>query len=761
MPALPRSSLAVTLWLVGAIAIALIAFLRWPQEEWLKTGFDALLPAGSDSPWQIRASAAATTAYEGQLVILVSGDNAEAVNDFIYEVDDTLRSGGYVDARLEEAESGKWQALSERLYPHRWSLLAPVDRDALKRNPAARLEHFRRLLYSPLGGSIANTLEADPAGLYRNFLQAATPEVELVPGALEADGRVIDIALYQVQSQPPGAALSAGLYTTYLMLCEQATARGLVLHATGAPLYTAYGVLSAEREISTIGLVSLIVLVLALIAVLRSLSAILLTLICVSSGVLVGWVMTVALLQQIHIITLVFGVTIIGIAADYAFHYLAHTVIGTDGERALDSVFTGLATSTATSVLAFIGLTVIPFPGIRQIGVFMAAGLFGSFLTVCLLFPMFYRPKGRGVRLPAFCTRSQVAWPASRGILLLLSLVAISGLLLLEPRADIRDFYAAPVKLQTDQEVIEHALGGAADSRYLLVRADTVEALLQTEEGLRDAVGAGGNPNGAPLLKGISGLVPSAARQRENVALLGALIEGGHLQAHLQELGFSDAAQQHILAEFPLELRSLELSSLDGLQLPLGVGGFLGCTIDNCASWLPLPGRESAPDLTGILDTYPGVTMVDPIEDINRLLARYRGVVLMVLGVGSGLIILLLTLLWGWRLALRVVMLPALSCVFTLAAFGYAFGYYTIINLLALLLIVGVSLDYAIFRAFTRSEDQPATSLAISLSAITSVLAFGMLGFSSTPLIASFGQTIAVGLVFAYLLSWFRFGACR
>ena len=84
---------------------------------------------------------------------------------------------------------------------------------------------------------------------------------------------------------------------------------------------------------------------------------------------------------------------------------------------------------------------------------------------------------------------------------------------------------------------------------------------------------------------------------------------------------------------------------------------------------------------------------------------------------------------------------------------------YTIINLLALLLIVGVSLDYAIFRAFTRSEDQPATSLAISLSAITSVLAFGMLGFSSTPLIAAFGQTIAIGLVFAYLLSWCRFGA--
>jgi predicted exporter len=479
----------------------------------------------------------------------------------------------------------------------------------------------------------------------------------------------------------------------------------------------------------------------------------------VSSGVLVGWVLTVALLQQIHIITLVFGVTIIGIAADYAFHYLAHTIIGTDGERTLDIVFTGLATGTATSVLAFIGLTFIPFPGIRQIGVFMAAGLFGSFVTVCLLFPVFYRPRGRGVRLPAFCTRSQITWPASRGTLLILSLVAVSGLLLLEPRADIRDFYAAPVKLQTDKAVIEQALGGAADSRYLLVRAANVEALLQTEEGLRDAVGAGSNPNGVPLLKGISALVPSANRQRENVALLGMLIERGQLQSHLQELGFSDAAQQHILAEFPLELRTLELSSLEGLQLPLGVGGFLGCTNDSCASWLPLPGRESVQSLTGKLDTYPGVTMVDPIGDINRLLAQYRSVIIVVLVVGSGLIILLLTLLWGWRLALRVVMLPVLSCVFTLSVCGYVLGYYTIINLLALLLIVGISLDYAIFRAFTRSEDQPATSLAISLSAMTSVLAFGMLGFSSTPLIASFGQTIAIGLVFAYLLSWCRFGA--
>ena len=57
----------------------------------------------------------------------------------------------------------------------------------------------------------------------------------------------------------------------------------------------------------------------------------------------------------------------------------------------------------------------------------------------------------------------------------------------------------------------------------------------------------------------------------------------------------------------------------------------------------------------------------------------------------------------------------------------------------------------------TASADRPVTSLAITLSALTSILAFGMLAFSKTPVISSFGQTIAFGLVFAYGLSWFRF----
>jgi predicted exporter len=168
-------------------------------------------------------------------------------------------------------------------------------------------------------------------------------------------------------------------------------------------------------------------------------------------------------------------------------------------------------------------------------------------------------------------------------------------------------------------------------------------------------------------------------------------------------------------------------------------------------------GLDSSQALAKLVSQGSSVILVDPIADINALLARYRTGVVKVLIAGGVIIALLLAVICGWRLALQIMLLPVIACVMSLAVTGYINSSYTIVNLLAMLLIIGVSLDYAIFRVFTAPVDQPATSLAITLSALTSILAFGMLAFSQTPLISDFGQTIAFGLIFTYSLSWVRF----
>ena len=67
------------------------------------------------------------------------------------------------------------------------------------------------------------------------------------------------------------------------------------------------------------------------------------------------------------------------------------------------------------------------------------------------------------------------------------------------------------------------------------------------------------------------------------------------------------------------------------------------------------------------------------------------------------------------------------------------------------MLILALAIDYLIFyreRGLIQSN-----VVAISLSAVSSILVFGMLSFSKTPAVFSFGITVMFGITFIYLLA--------
>ena len=70
---------------------------------------------------------------------------------------------------------------------------------------------------------------------------------------------------------------------------------------------------------------------------------------------------------------------------------------------------------------------------------------------------------------------------------------------------------------------------------------------------------------------------------------------------------------------------------------------------------------------------------------------------------------------------------------------------------MALMLVLGIGLDLGIFLAET--NEAPHTWLAVSLSAVTSLLAFGLLALSDTPVLHHFGLTVAIGLSLVWLLA--------
>ena len=111
---------------------------------------------------------------------------------------------------------------------------------------------------------------------------------------------------------------------------------------------------------------------------------------------------------------------------------------------------------------------------------------------------------------------------------------------------------------------------------------------------------------------------------------------------------------------------------------------------------------------------------------------------------------MLLSLRYGRR-AWRVMMAPALASIIVLAILTLCGIAVSIFHSLALLLVLGIGLDASIF--LHDSQKSPSAWLAVSLSSLTTLLAFGLLALSSTPILQFFGITVLLGIICLFVLA--------
>ena len=155
-------------------------------------------------------------------------------------------------------------------------------------------------------------------------------------------------------------------------------------------------------------------------------------------------------------------------------------------------------------------------------------------------------------------------------------------------------------------------------------------------------------------------------------------------------------------------------------------------------------------ELNVLSNTSVGVTFVDQVQSTSDLLGKYR--VQVTTWVVLAYLIVLFALLLRYRLQVwRIVMPPLLASVFTLAILVQLEQGINLFHLMALILVLGIGLDMGIF--LTETNEAPHTWLAVSLSAATSLLAFGLLAMSDTPVLHHFGLTVAIGLSMVWLFA--------
>ena len=128
---------------------------------------------------------------------------------------------------------------------------------------------------------------------------------------------------------------------------------------------------------------------------------------------------------------------------------------------------------------------------------------------------------------------------------------------------------------------------------------------------------------------------------------------------------------------------------------------------------------------------------------------------------GAALIVIMLAL--GLRSVSRAyhVALPvAAALVLTVAVLVACGERLSVFHLVALLLVLGIGLNYALFfeRVAEDDDERARTRLALAVCSTSTIIAFGFLALSSTPVLHAIGSTVALGAVLALSMSalWAR-----
>ena len=784
--------LRAQVWLALAFALSVAAIMQFSGPLPLQSNLLALLPTTERNPVAEQAVGLLTEAAGNRAFFLI-GWSSPGKGLQSGSADIASKAARQFASRLREAKAFRHVVaeippfdplqLARFYLPYRFSLLGDADRDVLAGERFDPAERLQRKLYAPFQFGPTYSVADDPFGLSDAWLAGLplkTLRLETQDGLLVArDGEKVWVV---VSAELPGSAYDSVIQSRVVSAISEAETGlkkdfpDLEVLRTGTVFYAASARQSAEREFDFIGGGSLIGMLLLLYFVFRSLRPLALGLLSVGFGIAAAVIVTVAVYGELHLITLVFGASLIGEAIDYAIQYFAaHLGAGLNWEpmSGLRRIAPGLLMALMTSLLGYATLMLAPFPALSQIALFALVGLSAACASVFLLLPSLLKAPGRrdpevAVALPR---RFLAAWQThvSRRACLVLAavllVVSFPGWMRVSSNDDVRVLISRPPALLAQEERIRDLTGFGNSSQFFLIEGKTPEEVLRHEEKLLENLSklAGQGDNSA--LTGflcVSSFVPSAERQQQNRESWGEKVfaDESRLRGQLSEASLRDEMADRFIAEFRAG-EGLVLRVEDWLKSPLSapfrhlwlgnMGGQEG-TEGGFASVVQPQGIRDVVRLAEASANLPGVTFVDKAGSVSRLFQEYRkwGVVWL-LGALT-LVYGALCLRYGPAQAVFMLLPTVLSIAVVLGAFGYMGTSLTLFNLMGFMLILGVGVNYAIFLR-EGGVNAAATLAGVLLSAGTTLLSFGLLAFSSMPALSGFGLTLLLGICVSALLA--------
>ena len=752
-------------WLFLGLLLGVLALGAWQWRDGapLSANLMELAPGTTPDALELRAEQRMQEPLNREMLVLVGHQQRSQAIQMAQTLGAQWQASGLFE-KVQWDLQADLPALRSQLLSGRLAMLSKTDRQQLLEQPDAFIQQRLQALFDPFSSFSLVPSQDDWLGLTGRIQnsqpQRGVVQLDIGSGALIADADGKSWVLLRARTTGNAFDMHLPLQVAGLLerSREQAAKADVQLLAASGLLYAAAGQQQATREMTWVGGgATLGILLLLLLAFRRW--RVLLAFVPVLVGMLFGAVACVALFGHMHVMTLVLGSSLIGVAVDYPLHYLSKSwsLKPWHSWPALRLTLPGLTLSLITSCIGYLALAWTPFPALTQIAVFSAAGLLGAYLSAVCLLPALLK----GLEL------NPAQWPLricegllnlreallkhlrTPVLLALLLAFCVGGLLQLHTRNDIRQWVGAPAQLTEEARTIAQITGFQPTSQFFLVRAANQEQLLERQSALSERLEQLVNLEKLQGFLALDQLVSAPSVQQQVREALAKLPQ--HWQP-LLALGISNEALQAELAALQaLPLQDIDAALLGPLAEPYRTL-WLGPNAEGVAAMVSLQGLNDPALLRVQTQDLPGVVLVDRLGDLNQVFAATQISAAELKLASCVLIVLVLILPFGLGGALRIVLLPLLAALCSLASLGWLGQPLTLFSLFGLLLVTAISVDYAILMR-EQVGGAAVSLLGTLLAALTTWLSFGLLAVSSTPAVSNFGLAVSLGLVFSFILA--------
>jgi predicted exporter len=753
---------AVILWLLWLAAASWILLYRTP----ITTDLTFFLPRNAGMLDSILVQQMREGPASRWLMIALEGGGEAERAEASRRLAERLRSRPAFESVTHGPEPRLLADLEQRLFPYRYSL-SPAVQPGHFAPPALRLALMHRLseLASPAGALQKGWLTRDPTGewshLLRTWMSTAGPSPR--KGVwFSQDGQR---ALLLAKTRASGFDLEAQAQAQQQV---RENFQAVANHADIRLILGGPGALSEEanaritEDATRLSLINSVLIMVLIFAVYRSLRVLGLGLVPLMTGVMTGAAAASLIFGQLHGITLGFGATLMGVAADYPNHFFTHLGRNESPERAMNRIWPTLRLGLLTNVAGFSAMLFSGFAGLSQLAVFACGGLLAAGYTTRWVLPPL---SGSGVQLPAWVEHGSLKMAAhwlrwGRGLPLVMTGLLIA-LFLASGRPlwndDIASLNPVPAARQRLDEALQRDFSAPDLGKLIVITTSDMESALQVSESLAPTLDGLRQQNAFAGFDLAARYLPSQQLQHQRLA---SLPDPDTVEKNLRQAQQGLPFKIDIFAPFVKELTEsrqrgpMQRSHLDGTPLGDRVASLLMPLQDGWAALIPLSGITDEAAIIEQLQPFrdKGVHFVDLRDESTRLMRDYRLEAVRLLAVSLAVIGLLLAL--GLRSgveALRVFFPVLAATLCTAILMALLFDGLNLYHLVSLLLVTGLSLDQALFfnRDAAEPEERRRTLLSLLVCSISAVLAFGTLAFSETNILRTIGTTVAVGAILA------------